>query len=289
MSDSETAFPSESADEMAEIQAEVQDELSTADDEALSQGVSAPFVGQWQKLISQTNWEKGRIIYDWRIALIEAGANVVTYSDEAWAKIVGGITSQHVGRLRRVHERFGDQQKTYKGLYWSHFLAAIDWDDAEMWLEGATQSDWSVSEMRRGRWQAMGADPNTAPTDEDSAVAVVDEDYAPLSEAVESDREERDRIGTTGPLAEGPDFGDEDSDEERSEPEDSVPFDMDDSSPLVSPFASLPELPVDIADALEQFKLAVVRHRAAEWSEISRDDMLRVVDAIRAFILARAS
>lgn len=48
---------------------------------------SQPFVGQWNQLVSTTNWEKGRIILDWREALIEAQAPAVEYSDEAWSRL----------------------------------------------------------------------------------------------------------------------------------------------------------------------------------------------------------
>ncbi|MCU0720641.1 MAG: hypothetical protein MUC83_13110 [Pirellula sp.] len=34
--------------------------------DARSLEVTAPFVGKWNTLISQTNWEKGRIISEWR-------------------------------------------------------------------------------------------------------------------------------------------------------------------------------------------------------------------------------
>ena len=69
---------------------------------------------------------------------------------------MGNVTPQHVGRLRRASERFGATRDGYPGLYWSHFQAALDWDDAEMWLEGAVQSDWSISAMRHRRWEAQG-------------------------------------------------------------------------------------------------------------------------------------
>src|SRR5690606_355073 len=109
------------------------------------------------------NWEKGRIIRDWRTALIDAGASAAEYSDEAWARRAGGVTAPHVGRLRRVFDRFGSQYESYPGLYWSHFLAALDWDDAPMWLEGAMRSGWSVSQMRQQRWEAQGGDPAQRP------------------------------------------------------------------------------------------------------------------------------
>ena len=78
-------------------------------------------------------------------------------SDEAWSREVGGVSPQHVGRLRRTYERFGAVHKQYPGLYWSHFQAALDWPDAEMYLEGAVQNDWSVSQMRNQRWEVSAA------------------------------------------------------------------------------------------------------------------------------------
>jgi len=90
------------------------------------------FVGQWNRLVSTTNWEKGRIICDWRDALIASGAAVTDFSDEAWSQLVGGVTSRHVGRLRRVFQRFGDAFDQFQELFWSHFQASLDWEDAEM-------------------------------------------------------------------------------------------------------------------------------------------------------------
>ena len=263
------------------------------DDPAATE-VSEEFVGRWNTLISTTNWEKGRIIGQWRQALVETGAPATCYSDEAWSKRVGGVSSQHVGRLRRVFERFGGVFETYPKLYWTHFLAASDWEDAEMWLEGATQSQWSVSEMRESRWKTLGEDPTTKPRHDESAQGVIDEDFVPLAEMEDSasrkerDPEEDDRIGSTGPLNEGPDFGDEDrgSSDRDDEDDDDVPFDHDEpiEKSVDNPFVSLPKLPVDIAEAMENFKLAIVRHRSTHWSDISQSNLLRVLDALRQFV-----
>ena len=87
-------------------------EESQVDENAIAQR-SEPFVGRWQNLISTTNWEKGKIIFDWREALIESGAPATEYSDEAWARRVGGVTSPHVGRLRRVFETFHADHESY--------------------------------------------------------------------------------------------------------------------------------------------------------------------------------
>ena len=171
---------------------------------------SQPYVGQWNRLVSTTNWEKGRIIVQWREALISQGLPVAEYSDEAWCRLVGGVTGQHVGRLRRVFQRFGEVQKQFKGLYWSHFQAAIDWNDAEMWLEGAVQSLWSVSQMRHQRWETLGGTPDSAPREEDAVAGELDEDFEP---AQNREPESRSVTGTmaevSGPAPEGPDFGEE--------------------------------------------------------------------------------
>ena len=58
---------------------------------------SQPFVGRWSKLVSTTNWEKGRIIVQWREALVSQGLPVSEYSDEAWGRLVGGVVLVHGG------------------------------------------------------------------------------------------------------------------------------------------------------------------------------------------------
>ena len=251
--------------------------------------LSSEFVGRWTTLISTTNWEKGRIIQDWREALMGSEAPASSYSDEAWSQRVGGVTAQHVGRLRRVYERFGGSFNTYPKLYWSHFLAALDWDDAEMYLEGASQSGWSVSQMRRTRWKAEGGDPTSEPKEAELRSTSDDEDFVPLSEVDESTGvEDAPRgVGEAGPRYDDPDFGDENEISAASVDEDEeMPWDDvadSDGEPSESPFAKLPSLPVDLAEALEQFKLAIIRHRADSWAEVSRDDVLKALDALKAF------
>lgn len=124
-----------------------------------AQETSRPFEGQWLRLISVSNWEKGRIVNEWREALIVAGAESHEYSDETFAQLIGGITSNHVTRIRQTYKRFAETFEQYPGLFWSHFQAALDWDDAWIWLEGAMQNDWSVSQMRGKRWETLGTPP----------------------------------------------------------------------------------------------------------------------------------
>lgn len=255
---------------------------------------SQPFVGRWNKLVSTTNWEKGRIITQWREALVADNAAVTEYSDEAWARLVGGVTGQHVGRLRRVYQRFGSAYEQYPQLYWSHFQAAVDWNDAEMWLEGAVQNGWSVSSMRNQRWETLGKVEADRPMAEDAVASETDEDFepvrtnSPLPSSISGSYEE-----VQGPRPEGPDFGDDEAGDPGSmarplreaygdpgtvEPQEKVD--------LVQPFANLPALPDDLADAFDAFKLAILHHKAAGWQKVSSEAVLQTLDSLKTLVTA---
>ncbi len=247
---------------------------------------SEPFINQWETLVSQTNWQKGEIIHQWRAALIDAGAPLQEYSDEAWAKHFNGtVSGQHVGRLRRVFQRFGDSYQEFDHLSWTHFQAAIDWSDAEMWLEGALQNKWSVSSMREQRWEAMGGAPSEKPDDKDVIYAELDEDIATLSleePPIKNDyapgdgtiRGEYDEANAGPNYASGPDFGDGDSyGIPANNTIEAAPREMDTSILTVAgegirPFENLKELPSDLQNTLDEFKLAILRHKATGWQEV---------------------
>ena len=256
---------------------------NAVDDDAELIELAQPFVGQWNQLISTTNWEKGRIISEWREALIESGADSNQYSDEAWARRVGGVTSPHVGRLRRVHDRFASTHETYQGLYWSHFLAALDWDDAPLWLEGASQESWSVAGMREQRWQAHGAVESQRPTASQIVEVDTDEDVVVPAQGGGRTKEYGDEPGVaSGPKHEDPDFGDEEeltamggTDSKTTSAADSAT-----AEEMVQPFAGLPELPDDLADAIEALKLSVLRHKTAGWADTDAETVQKYLEAV---------
>jgi len=262
-----------------------------------SRQASSPFVGKWNRLVSTTNWEKGRIIGEWRASLEEAGASAREYSDEAWSRLVGCVTAQHCGRLRRVYLRFGDARDQYDGLFWSHFQAAVDWDDAEMYLEGAVREKWSVAKMRRTRWEAMGKLAADEPRDGDIVNSELDEDFEPAQEDAPEPETIRGEYGEVqGPrLDEGPDFGDEgEGDGGASSKKASGTADAPTADGAaaevepIRPFADLAELPQDVTDAFDSFKLSIIRHKSDNWSEIGRDEMLSVLDSLKELALAPA-
>jgi hypothetical protein len=263
----------------------LQDSQSTA---VVDDAASQPFVGRWNRLVSTTNWEKGRIICEWRAELLAAGRPAADSSDEAWAERVGGVTGQHAGRLRRVFHRFGQVHQSYDGLYWSHFQAALDWSDAEMWLEGALQNQWSVAQMRAKRSETLGD------AQQDANVHVEWND----DESIESLPPER----ITGTVARVRDLPADENDEFDDTAEASASGSSNGSGESKSasppdrkskpqkvpsqPFANVPELPDDLAGAVETFKLAIVRHRLSGWREVTTGDVLAALNALRELTLA---
>jgi hypothetical protein len=253
-------------------------------DSALVDQTSQQFLGQWKRLVSTTNWEKGRIIRQWREALRAADAPASEYSDEAWSRRVGNVTPQHVGRLRRVEERFGAVRDDYPGLFWSHFQAALDWDDAELWLEGAVQSGWSISEMRYKRWETQGAVAEQEPADDGQDVPWDDD-----SEGADAAAEVT--TGTLGVVSDVELGGDDDERADAPADDTSVAFEVAQpraAAEAVAPFAGLPPLPADVNDAFEAYKLCILRHKLAGWREISRDELVFSLEALVQLALAPA-
>lgn len=245
---------------------------------------SKEFIGQWNQLISTTNWDKGQIICQWRDSLEKEGVPAAERTDEAWSQMVGGVTPQHVGRLRRTFERFGEVFKEYSGIYWSHFYAALEWDDAEMWLEGAVQSKWSVSGMRKQRWEAMGK-VGEQPNESDIVTAEITEETQSLN-LTENDRN-NDRDYVEGPVHEGPDWGDDQpsTDRKSSDSDDGESGKDKKMSSAdveeVRSFDSFTDLPDDIIEAVNKFKMAIMHHKTSNWEEVEKQEVLDLLDAIK--------
>ena len=47
-------------------------------------------------------------------------------------------------------------------------------------------------------------------------------------------------------------------------------------------------MPDDMGEAYEALKLSIIRHKFAGWQQISRDDVLTAIDALRELALAPA-
>lgn len=242
--------------------------------------VAQPFVGKWNQLVSTTNWEKGRIICEWRDALKQSGAAVNEYSDDAWTQLVGGVTSQHVGRLRRVSERFGEVFAQYDGLYWSHFQACLDWDDAEMWLEGSIQNGWSVSQMRGKRWETLGTPP------EEREVEVAQLTSAQTTEAeIESQGDDTpvESLANSNGTSSGTSEQAEKVSKPQGSPESAAveaksPDPVEKRTRLSVDVESLPD---DLAEAFESFKLAIIAHRRENWRDTTVASVIECLESLK--------
>jgi hypothetical protein len=76
---------------------------------------------------------------------------------------------------------------------------------------------------------------------------------------------------------------DEPSDRARQEsPPATAPFEP------VRPFEDLPALPSDLNEAFEAFKLAILAHKIDGWRDVSCEDVLATLDALRQLAVAPA-
>ncbi len=54
------------------------------------------------------------------------------------------------------------------------------------------------------------------------------------------------------------------------------------------PFEDLPDLPDDLAEKVDDLKVAILQHRLAGWQETTPDDIVAHLDALRQLTLAPA-
>ena len=256
--------------------------------------LSEPIVGKWNVLVSQTNWEKGALILGWRRELMAAGLPNTVYSDDAWARRVGHVTPQHVGRLRRVAERFGEKNREFSGLYWSHFNTALDWDDAELWLEGAVQNFWSVAQMRVQRWQAIGGSDEQRPPEEDIIVAEIDSDvYARQSppERIEGRNAE---IGAIDALEKfdtpALSVAEPSKKKEQTKKDRAKHTELDSDTPstgkLLMSLKGITDYPADLAESLELLKVAILNHKLAGWKSIPAEQVCQSLEVLKKLAVA---
>ena len=251
---------------------------------------STEYVGRWNRLVSTTNLEKGRIISEWRAALQQADAPAVSYTDDAWSQQVGGVTPQHVGRLRRVYERFGEAHEQYPRLYWSHFQAASIGPMPKCICKAPSKAigrsprcaisvgKQSAASRSCSRTRPILSHPSWTKTFLPATIANLPPE---ISESIAEVH------GTD-------DFSEYDDSEaalfdNTSSASDAMGASVDaPSAPLLRPFESLPPLPADLKEAFELMKLAILAHKVCGWAEIARDDVLSMLESLKQLALAPA-
>lgn len=66
------------------------------------------------------------------------------------------IDVEHVAQCLNVFKRFADMQHKFPDLRWTHFKAALEWDDANECLAWANEMRATVAEMRSWRRARRG-------------------------------------------------------------------------------------------------------------------------------------
>ena len=108
-------------------------------------------VGRAQEAVSQCRWVVGECAARWT----ERYARGRTDGD--FAALIG-LSADQVFQRRRVWETFAGSREQFPKLKWSHFYAALNWDDAADCLRWADETHSTVAEMRAWRRAQRGED-----------------------------------------------------------------------------------------------------------------------------------
>ena len=100
---------------------------------------------------SNAAWMIGQVAAEW----IRRHAKGRTDADLA---SMLGMSPDQVYQRRRVWETFADVRTAFPSLHWSHFFAALTWDDAANCLTWANDVGATVAEMRAWRRAQRGED-----------------------------------------------------------------------------------------------------------------------------------
>lgn len=104
-----------------------------------------------QEAVSHCRWVVGECAAKWTQRYARGR------TDADFAALIG-LSGDQVYQRRRVWESFGRAKDEFKGLKWSHFYAALNWDDAQDCLHWAEEMAATVAEMRAWRRAQRGED-----------------------------------------------------------------------------------------------------------------------------------
>jgi hypothetical protein len=127
--------------------------------EAVREETEASLIMRAQVAVSRCNWEVGECAAVWTKRFARGR------TDADFAALVS-LSSDQVYQRRRVWETFGDVYQNYVTLKWSHFYAAINWDDAADCLQWADDVHAGVAEMKAWRRAQRGEDLDTPAMDD---------------------------------------------------------------------------------------------------------------------------
>src|ERR1700733_3775328 len=117
-------------------------------------------VSRAQVAVSQSNWVVGECASKWT----QKYARGRTDADFA---VLLGLTADQVFQRRRVWETFAEVYASYPSLKWSHFYAALTWEDAPECLQWADENQATVAEMKAWRRAMRGENLSVEPSGDD--------------------------------------------------------------------------------------------------------------------------
>ena len=106
-------------------------------------------IARAQQALSQSNWVVGECAARWTQRYAKGR------TDADFAQLIG-LSSDQVFQRRRVWETFSDVVGNYHALKWSHFYAALTWEDAAECLQWAEELQATVAEMKAWRRAQRG-------------------------------------------------------------------------------------------------------------------------------------
>lgn len=118
---------------------------------SLEQSTEDQLVERAQLAVSSCRWVVGECAARWT----ERYARGRTDGD--FAALVG-LTPDQIFQRRRVWETFHSVRDQYTDLKWSHFYAALTWDDSGDCLQWAEETKATVAEMKAWRRARRGED-----------------------------------------------------------------------------------------------------------------------------------
>lgn len=134
---------------------------------ATSDETESALIARALSALSRCNWEVGECAAQWTKRFARGR------TDADFASLVG-LSADQVYQRRRVWETFGDVCGNYSYLKWSHFYAALNWDDAAECLQWAQDVQAGVAEMRAWRRAQHGEDLSETSADEPMGFAPVE-------------------------------------------------------------------------------------------------------------------
>lgn len=118
---------------------------------AATKETEADLIQRAQLALSSCNWEVGECAALWTRRFARGR------TDADFANLIG-LSADQAYQRRRVWETFADVQANYPALKWSHFYAALTWEDAAECLQWAQEIQATVAEMKAWRRAQRGED-----------------------------------------------------------------------------------------------------------------------------------